>query len=155
MDAHEKRNGALRTLLGAPDEDLVAVVETKLDQIRMAERRLRNLEEELATTFVQALAGKPGRLVDHHFDGKEAAFLQRAARQLVMVAPGKVAFFTATSENGSFFVLAAGEASGFDVVPVGREIAELLEAKGGGAKGFFQGKALNLARRDMAVARLG
>jgi len=37
---------------------------------------------------------------------------------------------------------------------LGKEIAALLGAKGGGAKGFFQGKAPSLGRRAEAVAKL-
>jgi hypothetical protein len=36
----------------------------------------------------------------------------------------------------------------------GKEIAGLLEAKGGGAKGFFQGKAASLTQRAEALERL-
>jgi alanyl-tRNA synthetase len=154
LEGHEKRSAALRNLLGAPDEALVHVVEAKLEQIRTAEKRVRLLEDELAAALVQALAAQPGSLVEHHFEGKDPGFLQKAARQLVTAAPSKAVFLTSTVEGGHFFVLAAGEASSLDVASRGKDIAGLLEAKGGGAKGFFQGKALSLARRAEALERL-
>ena len=155
MDAHEKRAAALRTLLGAPDEELVSAVEMKLGQLRAAEKRLRALEEELAASLVEALASSPRRLVERHFDGRDAGFLQKAARQLVAAAPGKAVFLTSTLEGAHFFVLAAGAEAALDTTALGKELAGLLEAKGGGAKGFFQGKAGSLERRPEALARLG
>lgn len=154
LDAHEKRNAALRTLLGTPDEGIVAVAEAKLEQIRAAEKRARLLEDELASALVEALAVRPEQLVAQHFEGKDAGFLQKAARQLVALAPGKAVFFTSSLESAHFFVLAAGEASSLDAAALGKEIAGLLEAKGGGAKGFFQGKAGSLVGRDLALERL-
>lgn len=154
LEAHEQRAAALRALLGAPDEEIVAAVETKLAQIRVAEKRIRALEEELAASLVEALAAGPGALVERHFENKDAGFLQKAARQLVAAAPGKAVFLTSTTEGLHFFVLAAGADVSLDTAVLGREIAGLLEAKGGGAKGFFQGKAGSLGKRPEALERL-
>ena len=154
MDAQEKRSVALRTLLGAPDAELVPAVEAKLEQLRAAERRIRALEEELTASLVEAFAGRPDPLVEHHFEGKDAGFLQKAARQLVAAAPAKATFLTSSVDGLHFFVLAAGEGSSLDTAALGREVAAILEAKGGGARGFFQGKAASLARRPEALQRL-
>jgi alanyl-tRNA synthetase len=154
MEAHEKRNASLRTLLGAPDEEIVSAVEAKLEQIRTAEKRARLLEDELMASRVEVLAGRAGNFVEEHFDGKDAGFIQKAARQLVAAAPGKAVFFTASQNDLHFFVLAAGEQSSLEVGTMGKELATLLEAKGGGAKGFFQGKAASLSKRAEALQRL-
>ncbi|MDP2875683.1 MAG: hypothetical protein Q8O00_05820, partial [Holophaga sp.] len=138
---HERRNARLRALLGAPDEDLVACVEGKIEQIKESERRARTLEEAIAASISGALALSPDRIANHHFEDQDTGFIQKAARQLVALAPQKVVFFTASQEGVHSFVLAAGEASGFDVAVAGKELATILDAKGGGAKGFFQGKA--------------
>jgi len=151
LASHEARNGKLRTLLGAPDADLPSVLETRLEQLKTAERRLRLAEDELAGLLVEALAARPGVLAEHHFEGKDAGFIQKAARSLVAAAPGKVAFFTAESAGVAFFVLAAGESMTMDVAALGREIAVLLEAKGGGSGKIFQGKAPGLGGRPQAV----
>jgi alanyl-tRNA synthetase len=154
MESHEKRNAALRSLLGAPDEAIVPVVEAKLEQIRSAEKRVRLLEEELVASLVEALAARPGVLAEQHCEGKDAGFLQKTARQLVAMAPGKAVFLTASLDGLHFFVLAAGEASALDTATHGKVVAGLLDAKGGGAKGFFQGKAASLARRAEALEYL-
>lgn len=154
LEAHEKRNAALRGLLGAPDEALAGSLEGKLEQLRQAERKAKGLEEELAGLVVESLAAREGRLAEHHFEGRDAGFLQKAARRLMEAAPAKGIFLTATSGGQHFFVLAAGSASTLDVAGVGRQVAELLEGRGGGSAGFFQGKAGSLARRQQAVEML-
>ena len=151
MESHEKRNAALRNLLGAPDEAIVQAVEAKLEQLRAIEQRVRLLEEERVASQVEALAARPGTLVEQHCEGKDAGFLQKTARQLVALAPSKAVFLTSSLDGLHFFVLAAGEASTLDTAAQGKLVAELLEAKGGGAKGFFQGKAASLTRRAEAL----
>jgi alanyl-tRNA synthetase len=103
---------------------------------------------------VEVLANRPDTLVEQHFEGKDAGFLQKTARQLVASAPGKAVFLTASLDNLHCFVLAAGAGSSLDTATLGKEIAGLLDAKGGGAKGFFQGKAGSLVRRLEALERL-
>ena len=154
MGAHERRNAVLRTLLGAPDEDLAASIETKIEQLKAAERRCRGLEEELSALALDALVQSPEVILVRHFEDKEASFVQKAARQLVSRVPHKVIFLTATREGVSCFVLAAGKAAGFDVPAGGKALATMLEAKGGGAEGFFQGKTLTLANLEQALAWL-
>ncbi len=154
MESHEKRNAALRTLLGAPDEAIVPVLEAKLDQLRAAEKRVRLLADELVAAQVEVLAARPGVLAEQHFEGKDAGFLQKAARRLLVSVPGKAVFLTSSSEGLHFFVLAAGAGSSLDTATLGKEIAGLLAAKGGGANGFFQGKAGSLERRSEALAQL-
>ncbi|NTV75390.1 MAG: alanyl-tRNA editing protein, partial [Holophaga sp.] len=129
LAAHELRNGALRTLLGAPDAGLVAALEGRLEQARNLDRKVRALEEELADVLVEALAARPGTLADHHFEGRDAAFLQKAGRLLTAAAPHKAVFFTSTLEGQHYFLLTAGEASPLDVPARGRELAALLDGR--------------------------
>ena len=154
LGAHEARNARLRTLFGAPDEELATVAEAKLEQLQAAEKRARGLEEELASAIAAALAASPDRVVSEHFEGKDAAFLQALARRLVEGAQAKAALLTASDGARSFFALAVGEDIHLDVQAAGREVAALLAGRGGGAGRVFQGKAGNLAEREGAVARL-
>jgi alanyl-tRNA synthetase len=154
MAAHELRNSELRVLLGVPEPALAGTVAARLEQLRALEKRVRTLEDELAELVVAGLAAGPETVVEHHFEGKDAAFLQRAARQLVALAPAKAAFLTASTGGQSFFLLASGESSPLDTVALGKEIAGLLSAKGGGSARMFQGKAASLDGRAEALARL-
>jgi alanyl-tRNA synthetase len=154
LKAHEARNARLRAALGAPDEEIVAVAEAKLEQLQASEKRARALEEELADAIAAALAAGPDRVVTAHFEGKDAAFLQALARRLVASAPAKAALLTASDGARSFFALAAGEEARLDVQAAGREVAAILAGRGGGAGCVFQGKAGSLAEREGAAARL-
>jgi Ser-tRNA(Ala) deacylase AlaX len=150
----ERRNAQLRTLLGTGDDALPGAVTAKLEQLRGAERRVRVLEEELADQLAAALAARPGPFVEQHCEGKDAGFLQRTARQLALAAPDKTALLTATQGGASFFVLACGAQGPEDLGPLGRDVAALLGAKGGGAARLFQGKAATLEARDRAKAHV-
>ena len=154
LGAHEARNATFRALLGAPDEDLVPALQTKLDQLLALERRSRKLEEELAECQATALAAWPGSLVDAHLEGKDMAFLQRLARGVLAVDPAKAVFLTADAGGQGLFLLSAGEGSGLDVPVAGKAVAAILGAKGGGSGKNFQGKAPGLAARADALARL-
>lgn len=154
MRRHEGRNLALRTLLGAPDEDLVATLEGKLGQAAAAERRIRHLEEALAVQLATGLAGSPEPRPDLHLEGEDAAFLAQVGRLFASLAPAKAALLTARREGQAAFVLAAGADSGVDLQALGRAVAECLEGRGGGRAPVFQGKAGSLAARDEALARL-
>ncbi len=151
MNAHEQRNAALRTLLGAPDEELVAGLEARLAQLQATERRLRSLEEDLAGALAAAWAADPDPVQDHHLEGRDGAFLGRVARSLMAAAPGKVAFLTGDHEGQAAFVLAAGPEAGVELAALGATVATLLEGRGGGRAPIYQGKAGSLRHRERAA----
>jgi Ser-tRNA(Ala) deacylase AlaX len=152
LGAHEHRNAALRTQLGAPDEDLVPALQIKLDQLLALERRSRKLEEELAGHQAAALAARPGAFVEAHLADQDMAFLQKLARGVLAADPAKAVFLTADGGGQGLFLLSAGEGSRLDVPAAGKAVAAILGAKGGGAGKSFQGKAPSLAARAEAVA---
>ena len=154
LGAAERRNAELRALLGTPDEGLVAGLAGKLEQLKSVEKQVRALEEELAAGLVELLAARPGGFVEHHFEDKDSAFLQRAARQLAEAAPAKTALLTSTQGGQAFFVLCAGAEAAVDVPALGREAAALLGGKGGGSARLFQGKAGSLQARGELLTRL-
>lgn len=154
LGAHELRNAALRTLLGAPDEDLVAALQTKLEQLQAAERRVRKLEEDLAEVQAAALVTGPEALVEAHFPGRDMAFLQKLSRGVLSAAPAKAVFLTAEAGGQGLFLLCAGVDSTLDVSSLGKAVASILNAKGGGSGKTFQGKAPDLAARAEALAHL-
>ncbi len=154
LEAHEQRNTVLRTLLGAPDEDLVAALQVKLDQLLALERRSRKLEDELAEFQAAALAAQPGVLVEAHFEGRDMAFLQKLARGTLALDAAKAVFFTADLGGQGIFLLRAGEGSTLDVPAAGKAVAAILGAKGGGTGKSFQGKVPDLKAREQAVAAL-
>jgi alanyl-tRNA synthetase len=154
LGAHENRNAGLRALLGAPDEELVPALQIKLDQLAALERRSRKLEEELTEYQAAALAARPGPLVEAHLEGRDMAFLQKLARQLLAAGPTKAVFLTSDAGGQGLFLLSAGIDSALDVPAAGKTLAAILGAKGGGAGKTFQGKAPSLGHRAQAVASL-
>jgi alanyl-tRNA synthetase len=154
LGAHEKRNAGLRALLGAPDEELVAALQIKLDQLLALERRVRRSEEELAGYLSAALAARPDAFVEAHLEDRDAGFLQKVARQVLAADPAKAVFLTTDAGGQGAFLLSAGEVSSLDVPAAGKAVAAILGAKGGGAGKSFQGKAPSLAAREQAVAAI-
>lgn len=154
LGALERRNATFRNLLGAPDEELAPVLQVKLDHLQALERRNRKLEEELAEYMATALAAGPETLLEIHLEGRDAAFLQRLARGVLAAAPAKAVFLTTEQGGQGLFLLSAGEGCSLDVPAVGRSVAAMLGAKGGGAGKAFQGKAPSLGARSQAVAQI-
>ena len=154
LGSHEARNALLRTLLGAPDGELVPALQLKLDQLQAAERRVRKQDEELAEFQAASLAAAPGPLVEAHVEGRDMAFLQKLARGVLALDPAKAVFLTSEASGQGLFVLSAGEATQMDVQGLGRQVAAILEAKGGGSGRTFQGKAPTLANRAEALASI-
>ena len=154
MDAHEARNAALRAALGTPDEELPAALASKLEQLHALERKLRRLEEEAAEALARALAVELGPLVERHLEGRDAAFLQRAARTVVVLAPSLTVFLSGGNGDKAAFVLACGAASSRDAGGLGKALAVDLGGRGGGSGGFFQGICPTLDNREAALSHL-
>jgi alanyl-tRNA synthetase len=151
---HEARAGELRRVLEAPEEELAAAARAKLDQLREAQRRGRDLEQRLAEALADGLAARGETPAELHLDDVDGGFLQRVAGRFQERAPAGAALLTAASPQGMFFALAAGAASPLDVRAAGARVAELLEGRGGGSGRLFQGKAGSLARRAEALAAM-
>jgi len=154
LGAHEQRNATLRTLLGAPDEDLIPALQIKLDQLLTLERRGRKLEEELVDYQAAAMAARPETVVEAHLECRDMAYLQKLARGILAADPAKAVFLTAETGGQGIFLLSAGEVSTLDVPTAGKAVAAILGAKGGGAGKSFQGKASSLLARKQAVAAM-
>ena len=154
LASHEERNAALRKLLGAPDESLVAAAEERLAKLKDAEKALRATEEEEAREMAAALAGEEAAVVSRVFSGRPATFLNTLSKDFLSAAPSKAGLFVATTGGQTFFLLAAGAEAPLDVQAAGREVAALLGGKGGGSGRLFQGKAGSLDALPAVLARL-
>lgn len=154
LAAHHERSARLRQLLGTSDEELPSGVSAKLDQLKEAQRAVKALEEELAVVAAQVLAVSSERVSGAHWAERDLPFLQRVAREFVKLAPDRVVLLTAGGEGQGAFLLCAGEKTSLDVTAAGRQVAEILEGRGGGSGRIFQGKASALARRMEALARI-
>jgi len=154
LAAHHERSAKLRQLVGTSDEELPVGVSAKLEQLKDAQRAVRTLEEELAVESARTLALGPDPVLHAHWAQRDLSFLQRVARELVRLAPERIALLTAGDEGQGAFVLCAGERATIDIATAGRTLAEILGGRGGGSGRVFQGKAGALSHRTEALAHL-
>jgi misacylated tRNA(Ala) deacylase len=152
--ADHERNARLRQLLCTSDDDLVAGVAAKLDQLKDAQHLARGLEEDLAATAALAMVAASGRILSAHWPRRDLPFLQRVAREVARLAPDRVVVLTAGEGDQGAFLVGAGEQATIDVPAAGRRVAEILGGRGGGSGRVFQGKAKDLSRRVEAVTLL-
>lgn len=155
LGAHHRRNAALRSLLGAADDELPYAVSARLDQLKEGQKALRALEDDLAVASAEALAGRPERSLVAHWPERTLPFLQKVARELDRLAPDRVAFLTSGQGEEGAFVVSAGEASEVDVRDLGNRMAVIMEGRGGGSGRLYQGKARALSKRVAAADLLG
>ncbi len=152
--AQHERAARLREQLSTSDDELVAGVTAKLEQLKEAQRAVRALEEDLAVASAQGLAAGSGRVLTAHWARRDLPFLQRVAREIERLAPDRVVLLTAGEGERGAFLLGAGERAAVDVPAMGRKVAEILGGRGGGSGRIFQGKAEQLSRRGAAAALL-
>jgi alanyl-tRNA synthetase len=154
LGAHEARSEALRKLLGAPDEQLVAQTAAKLEQLRQIEKRAQWTEARLADETVARLALTDHAVLDAHFAGMDAAFLKSVAQGLQSAIGARIALLTSEADGACAFLLVAGPDSAADLRALGQRVAERLEGRGGGTGRVFQGRAGSLAKRAEALREL-
>ncbi|MGB1779090.1 MAG: hypothetical protein ACPHQP_06015, partial [Longimicrobiales bacterium] len=150
-----ERTALLRGVLGVADDELVDAAELRIEQVKDGARTVRRLEEELATALASQLAARAGVVSAEHLGSHDLSFMQRVARELTSIDSKRAVLLTAGEGEVGFFLLAAGEQSTIDASELGPRIAHLLEGKGGGKGGVFQGRANRLSNREAAVALLG
>ena len=154
LAAHETRAASLRVILETSDDEVLKVVDSKLARLKAAERQIKRLSGELAEETARRLESSEGAIVEAHFDGVDAGFLQSIARQMTVLRASRACLLTTTCDSGSFFVLHRGTDCDLDLETIGAELATLLDGRGGGSAVLFQGKAGSLARRPEAVSLL-
>jgi alanyl-tRNA synthetase len=151
---HELRNARLRSILDSADDDLPGVVELRISKEKQLARDRRRLTEELAEEVAGALAAEPDLVVARHWDEHDMGFLQKLGRRLVETAPTKVVLLTSGVGREGLFVIAAGSDAAIDVAVVGPDVAAVMDGRGGGAAGLFQGRAARPAAWREAAALL-
>eukprot|EP00928_Gymnodinium_smaydae_P084611 TRINITY_DN67896_c0_g1_i1.p1 TRINITY_DN67896_c0_g1~~TRINITY_DN67896_c0_g1_i1.p1 ORF type:complete len:451 (-),score=61.81 TRINITY_DN67896_c0_g1_i1:111-1463(-) len=142
--------GLLKHLCCQPSE-MPRLVEKKMKELREKAKQKKTLEFELASHIGNGL-NKDG-FVTYHWNDVELPSLQKIANTYTGSA---VLWLTCAEENkpkgeGSF--LLSGETKIVDamVKSAGDEVRALLQGKGGGAKGKWQGKAESMAELKKAT----
>lgn len=153
LGAHHDRIAALRGALGASDDELLAAVEMRIDQLKGANRALRQTEGAYAAALGAGMAATAGPVVAEHWPDRDLPFLQSVAKAVCEGRPDVVCLFTAGDGEGSF-LLTAGEAAPVEIPQLGPRVADILAGRGGGRGRSYQGRASRLDRRDEAVVLL-
>jgi Ser-tRNA(Ala) deacylase AlaX len=153
MDAELARHESLNSLLSCGPDDYVDSVSKLIDDAKSAERDLRSAREELSARLGRALARENGRMVVAHRAEEDFKFLESVAQSALDVDGTDVVLLTASQKpTGEGIFLLASTAEFVD--EVGDDIAEILEGRGGGRPGRYQGRANAVEKREDAVAEL-
>jgi misacylated tRNA(Ala) deacylase len=145
-----------RALTCGSDEHLAAVVRLR-DEVKRLGKRSESLEEELAGALAHSLiAGTevgPAPLsggtevgLAHHRPDASAGFLRTLAVAIRDLRPQLCALLSAGSDAGPYVLVGPPERTA-ELAP---RVAALLEGRGGGREGLYQGKAGSFGRLEEA-----
>ncbi len=137
---HEHRLAELRATLEGADDELVGLARRKKEQVKESSQALRAAGDQLIELWVRRAIGGGEHALTLCVDPLGGAAAASAARALAAAwgdSPDARAALV-TSAEGPFAV--AGSTS-VDVQTLGRELAEMWGARGGGRGAVFQGKA--------------
>ncbi|KAK9786804.1 hypothetical protein WJX73_008834 [Symbiochloris irregularis] len=155
-----QREARLKKVLGCGGSDHEAAIVRLQTERKQLHKERKSLLEEVAKSAGLALAGtlsEQGGVGRYHRDGGDAAFLACMAGAIAAAQPQALVLLTASSTPctgkqdtpGPFLVLGP---QGL-VAEAGPQVANVLEARGGGRGAHYQGKAqrVDLAQRAEAV----
>ena len=143
LGAAVERELALNRLLSTGPDNHLAAVERLVEDRRALDRRLGQLEEQLADGLVARLAAAPEPVVER-VPGAELRWLQVVAARFCERRPDALLVLLAPAEGEAGTFLLAGPPE--RVAALGPRVAAAVGGKGGGAKGRFQGKGACLDR---------
>ena len=148
------REREVTRLLQCGADDHVAGLEKVIAARNLAERSNRHLEEQLADLLGEQLAASSEPFAALHRDDADFGFLNRITRAALDRRPDLLLLLTAgPSQDGrknraGLFLLAGPP----DIVKeLGPVVAEVVEGRGGGSPGRFQGKATRLENTEDAL----
>ncbi|XP_077171765.1 alanyl-tRNA editing protein Aarsd1 isoform X2 [Paroedura picta] len=143
---------ALTSLLKSGPEEHVEAVRRLQNSLKQLQKNGLNLQRDLAVLIAQQFKSNPARepvFVLHRKDG-DSEFMNIVANE---IGTGETLLFLSVGdEKAAGLFLLAGPPQA--VEKLGPRVAELLEGKGAGKGGRYQGKASRLGRREAVKALL-
>ncbi|KFO34876.1 Alanyl-tRNA editing protein Aarsd1 [Fukomys damarensis] len=129
-------------------EDHVQAVTKLQSSVKLLQKDNLNLLRDLAVHIARSLRDSPdwGGVVALHRKEGDSEFMNIIANEIG--AEDTLLFLTVGDEKGAGLFLLAGPPEA--VGTLGPRVAEVLEGKGAGKKGRFQGKATKMSRRAEA-----
>ncbi|XP_078012185.1 putative protein PTGES3L isoform X3 [Phascolarctos cinereus] len=152
MERSHEAEKALTALLKCGVEEHAEAVQKLQNSAKLLQKNNVNLLRDLAILTAHSLRDSPDRggvIVLHRKDG-DSEFMNIIANEIGI--EDTLLFLTVGDEKGAGLFLLAGPVEAVDIL--GPRVAELLQGKGAGKKGRFQGKATKLSRRAEVQALL-
>ncbi|KAM6163144.1 alanyl-tRNA editing protein Aarsd1 isoform 1-T1 [Rhynchocyon petersi] len=152
MERSHGTEKALTALLKCGAEDHVEAVKKLQNSSKLLQKNNLNLLRDLAVHTAHSLRNSPdwgGVVVLHRKEG-DSEFMNIIANEIG--SEETLLFLTVGDEKGAGLFLLSGSAEA--VENLGPRVAEVLEGKGAGKKGRFQGKATKMSRRAEVQALL-
>ncbi|XP_021032036.1 alanyl-tRNA editing protein Aarsd1 [Mus caroli] len=152
MERSHGSEKALTSLLKCGVEDHVEAVKKLQNATKLLQKNNLNLLRDLAVHTAHSLRSSPawGGVVTLHRKEGDSEFMNIIANEIG--SEETLLFLTVGDEKGAGLFLLAGPAEAVETL--GPRVAEILEGKGAGKKGRFQGKATKMSRRAEVQALL-
>uniref|UniRef100_A0A8C3WZL8 Alanyl-tRNA synthetase domain containing 1 n=1 Tax=Catagonus wagneri TaxID=51154 RepID=A0A8C3WZL8_9CETA len=152
MERSHSTERALTALLKCGAEGHVEAVKKLQASSKLLQKNNLNLLRDLAVHIAHSLRNSPdwGGVVTLHRKEGDSEFMNIIANEIG--SEETLLFLTVGDEKGAGLFLLAGAAEAVETL--GPRVAEVLEGKGAGKKGRFQGKATKMSRRAEVQALL-
>ncbi|XP_049636123.1 alanyl-tRNA editing protein Aarsd1 [Suncus etruscus] len=152
MERSHGTEKALTGLLKCGPEEHVDAVQKLQNSTKLLQKNNLTLLRDLAVHTARSLRNSPdwGGVVMLHRKEGDSEFMNIIANEIG--SEGTLLFLTVGEEKGAGLFLLAGPAEAVETL--GSRVAEILEGKGAGNKGRFQGKATKMSRRVEVQALL-
>ncbi|XP_066876832.1 alanyl-tRNA editing protein Aarsd1 isoform X1 [Kogia breviceps] len=152
MEKSHSTEKALTALLKCGAEDHVEAVKKLQNSSKLLQKNNLNLLRDLAVHIAHSLRNSPdwGGVVTLHRKEGDSEFMNIIANEIG--SEETLLFLTVGEEKGAGLFLLAGPAEAVETLAP--RVAEMLEGKGAGKKGRFQGKATKMSRRAEVQALL-
>ena len=150
MDRRREIEEALRARIGTAPVEFASIIDGWNDDRRRLERRVRELEAEVAEAAAATIAAQDGDLLVAVRAGATAEALRTLATEVLRRRPEAVVVLAGGTDEapGACFLVQAGSAGPADVAAIGGRVRDRLGAKGGGRGAIFQGKGGTLVPAD-------
>lgn len=151
-----QREQVLKKVLSCGPDEHASRVEKLFETQKLIFRDLKATQTELAESVAKDLLTQceshSTNVVHYHRTGGDLAFLQTVLGHLNAFKESIVIILAISQAQDEGIILLAGPAA--FIAQHGKQLAQLIDGKGGGRNGVFQGKAKALDNLDAMVTRV-
>ena len=140
-----------RALQGGPEAH-IDLIDKLSNREKQTARLLKKRTEELAELQAVALQTAQGPLIHHHQEDGDMGSLRSLVQKALQPDDPRVLLLTASDSSGNGVFLLAGQPSAVEAI--GPVVAELVDGRGGGRGGRYQGKGQKVFLQEADLQRL-